>query len=143
MPDILHRQPAPPSGAAFASLFKMRSFLVLAAATAPLAHAVRVVQSNDDGWAEGNLRTFFNVLVAAGHDVVLSGPAENESGKGMWPYVHTHVRLLTDGPVKARAMHRPRSSGARAASTTRVRPEAPRQAPTRRTLVSTTSTRFP
>ncbi|KAF2739809.1 acid phosphatase precursor [Polyplosphaeria fusca] len=47
----------------------------------PLAHAVRVIQSNDDGWAEINVRTFFNSLAGAGHDVVLSGPAENQSGR--------------------------------------------------------------
>ncbi|KAL1801600.1 hypothetical protein ACET3X_001942 [Alternaria dauci] len=59
----------------------MRSFLLLAAAV-PLAQAVRIVQSNDDGWSEANLRTFFNVLNSAGHQVVLSGPAENQSGTG-------------------------------------------------------------
>jgi broad specificity polyphosphatase/5'/3'-nucleotidase SurE len=59
----------------------MRSLLLLAAA-APFAQAVRIIQSNDDGWSEANLRTFFNVLNAAGHQVVLSGPAENQSGTG-------------------------------------------------------------
>jgi hypothetical protein len=43
---------------------------------------VRIVQSNDDGWAEINLRTFFDVLNAAGHQVILSGPADNQSGIG-------------------------------------------------------------
>jgi broad specificity polyphosphatase/5'/3'-nucleotidase SurE len=62
----------------------MRSFLFLAAAL-PLAQGVRIVQSNDDGWAEINLRTFFDVLDAAGHQVILSGPAENQSGTGMEP----------------------------------------------------------
>ena len=61
--------------------FKMRSFLLLAAAV-PFAQAVRIVQSNDDGWSEANLRTFFDVLNSAGHEVVLSGPAENQSGRG-------------------------------------------------------------
>jgi broad specificity polyphosphatase/5'/3'-nucleotidase SurE len=59
----------------------MRSFLLLAAAL-PLIQGVRIVQSNDDGWSEINLRTFFDVLDAAGHELVLSGPAENQSGKG-------------------------------------------------------------
>lgn len=61
--------------------FIMRCSLLIAAAL-PLAQGVRIVQSNDDGWAEINLRTFFNVLDAAGHQVVLSGPAENQSGSG-------------------------------------------------------------
>lgn len=60
----------------------MRSYMLLAAAALPLTHGVRIVQSNDDGWSEINLRTFFNVLNTAGHQVVLSGPAENQSGRG-------------------------------------------------------------
>jgi 5'/3'-nucleotidase SurE len=60
----------------------MRSYLLLAAAAAPLAQGIRIVQSNDDGWSEANLRTFFDVLNTAGHEVVLSGPAENQSGTG-------------------------------------------------------------
>jgi broad specificity polyphosphatase/5'/3'-nucleotidase SurE len=63
----------------------MRSFLLLAAAL-PLTQGVRIVQSNDDGWSEINLRTFFDVLNTAGHQVVLSGPAENQSGKGACLY---------------------------------------------------------
>ena len=43
----------------------------------------KVVLSNDDGWAEKNVRTFYDDLVAAGDSVVLSAPAENESGTGM------------------------------------------------------------
>ncbi|KAF1833768.1 sure-like protein [Decorospora gaudefroyi] len=59
----------------------MYSLLLLAAA-APFAQAVRIIQSNDDGWAEANVRTFFNALNAAGHEAVLSAPAENQSGTG-------------------------------------------------------------
>lgn len=60
----------------------MRFHLLLAAVALPLTQGVRIVQSNDDGWSEINIRTFFNALNAAGHQVVLSSPAENESGKG-------------------------------------------------------------
>lgn len=62
----------------------MRYSLLIAAAL-PLAQGIRIVQSNDDGWAEINIRTFFNTLNAAGHQVVLSGPAENQSGTGIPP----------------------------------------------------------
>ncbi|KAF2020850.1 acid phosphatase precursor [Aaosphaeria arxii CBS 175.79] len=48
----------------------------------PLVHAARIIQSNDDGWAEANVRTFFNTLTFAGHDVVLSAPAKQNSGRG-------------------------------------------------------------
>ncbi|KAK3671766.1 hypothetical protein LTR78_008311 [Recurvomyces mirabilis] len=49
----------------------------------PLAtQAVNVVLSNDDGWAEINIREFYSSLTKAGFNVVLSAPAENESGTG-------------------------------------------------------------
>lgn len=46
------------------------------------ARGARLLQSNDDGWAELYIRSFHDALNAAGHDVVLSAPAENQSGKG-------------------------------------------------------------
>ena len=58
------------------------SFLLLC----PLAiNAAKIVMSNDDGWAEINLRMFYNALNAAGEDVILSAPAENQSGTGECP----------------------------------------------------------
>lgn len=55
----------------------------LVCALLPLtAHAANLVLSNDDGWAEINIRTFYNALTAAGESVVLSAPAEDESGTG-------------------------------------------------------------
>lgn len=44
--------------------------------------AVNVLLSNDDGWAEKNIRVFYDDLTAAGESVVISAPAENESGTG-------------------------------------------------------------
>ncbi|KAK4095720.1 sure-like protein [Parathielavia hyrcaniae] len=58
----------------------MRVELLLALLPALGAHGIRIIQSNDDGWAEQYLRSFHNALVASGHDVVLSAPAENKSG---------------------------------------------------------------
>ncbi|KAF2492513.1 acid phosphatase [Lophium mytilinum] len=56
---------------------------LLVCAFLPLAAlAARIVQSNDDGWAEINIRTLYNVLTNAGNDVILSAPAENQSGRG-------------------------------------------------------------
>lgn len=70
----------------------MRSWVLLAAAL-PLVQGIRIVQSNDDGWSEANLRTFFNVLNSAGHQVVLSGPAENQSGTGLsWWFLSRSTR---------------------------------------------------
>ncbi|KAL2260203.1 hypothetical protein VTK26DRAFT_5877 [Humicola hyalothermophila] len=45
-------------------------------------HGIRIIQSNDDGWAEQYVRSFHNALLASGHDAVLSAPAENKSGSG-------------------------------------------------------------
>ncbi|KAF2154243.1 5'/3'-nucleotidase sure family protein [Myriangium duriaei CBS 260.36] len=44
------------------------------------ANAFNLVLSNDDGWAEINIRTFYNALTAAGEKVILSAPALNKSG---------------------------------------------------------------
>lgn len=71
----------------------MRSYLLLAAVL-PLTQGIRIIQSNDDGWAEANLRTFFNVLNTAGHQVVLSGPAEQQSGTGT--FIRDCVTTPTD-----------------------------------------------
>jgi hypothetical protein len=68
----------------FTRFIKMRSSLLLGAAL-PLAYGIRIIQGNDDGWAEVQARTFFNSLSAAGHQVVLSAPAENQSGTGKIP----------------------------------------------------------
>ncbi|CAI7616857.1 unnamed protein product [Penicillium glandicola] len=46
------------------------------------ASAVNIISSNDDGWAEVNIRALFESLGAAGHSVVVSAPAENQSGTG-------------------------------------------------------------
>jgi 5'/3'-nucleotidase SurE len=57
--------------------------LPLALAVFPLAaRAANIVLSNDDGWAEINIRSFYNALTAAGESVVLSAPAQDQSGTG-------------------------------------------------------------
>ena len=60
----------------------MRLRLALLALAIP-ASAINILLTNDDGWAEINIRTFYNALTAAGDSVVLSAPAENESGTGI------------------------------------------------------------
>ncbi|ESZ91895.1 5'/3'-nucleotidase SurE family protein [Sclerotinia borealis F-4128] len=47
-----------------------------------LAHGINIVSSNDDGWAEIGIRTLYDSLTSAGHDVLISAPAENKSGSG-------------------------------------------------------------
>ena len=48
-----------------------------------LVRGTNVVLSNDDGWAEINVRELYYALTNAGDSVVLSAPAENESGTGI------------------------------------------------------------
>ncbi|OJT14729.1 Acid phosphatase [Trametes pubescens] len=68
---------------------QLTSCLVLALSTAvtiadarAAASAPKVVLTNDDGWAVAQIRAQRDALVAAGFNVVLSAPAENESGTG-------------------------------------------------------------
>ncbi|TDZ33184.1 Acid phosphatase [Colletotrichum spinosum] len=51
-------------------------------AQALAVQSIRIIQSNDDGWAELYARSFNDALKASGHDVLLSAPAENKSGSG-------------------------------------------------------------
>ena len=64
----------------------------LAVSMLPLAgKAINVVQSNDDGWAEINIREFYNSLTDAGFSSIISAPAENESGTGSFDEEPTTV----------------------------------------------------
>ncbi|KAJ6441477.1 porphobilinogen deaminase protein [Purpureocillium lavendulum] len=65
--------------AALGPTMKSTSSIIFAAQLFSLsAGALRIVQSNNDGWAERTLRVFHDRLVADGHDVVLSAPAEKQ-----------------------------------------------------------------
>jgi len=77
----------------------MKSTIVLAGLAALGVEGVRIIQSNDDGWAESYIRTLNDALIKAGHDVVLSAPAENKSGTSTYLALSTHQIYL------------PRSSG--------------------------------
>ncbi|KLO08832.1 sure-like protein [Schizopora paradoxa] len=67
----------------------MRAFLSAASvlfsvllAVALVKAQTKIVLTNDDGWAVANIRAQNSALIAAGFNVVLSAPAENESGTG-------------------------------------------------------------
>jgi len=64
----------------------MRSFAaactLAAVANVCIARATTILHTNDDGWAVANIRAQDAALIAAGYDVVLVAPAENESGTG-------------------------------------------------------------
>ncbi|KAI0378367.1 sure-like protein [Hypomontagnella monticulosa] len=60
----------------------MRTQFILSTLAILGANGARILQSNDDGWAEQYIRSLNTALNGAGHDVVLSAPAENKSGSG-------------------------------------------------------------
>ncbi|KAF8606448.1 sure-like protein [Ceratobasidium sp. AG-I] len=43
---------------------------------------LKVLIGNDDGWAEANVRAFYQTLSTSGYNVVLSAPVQNQSGTG-------------------------------------------------------------
>ncbi|KAG8732264.1 hypothetical protein FRC10_001045 [Ceratobasidium sp. 414] len=61
------------------------SLVVMLAVGAPTAApdaAVKVLVGNDDGWAEANVRAFYQTLSAAGYNTILSAPVQDQSGTG-------------------------------------------------------------
>lgn len=55
----------------------------VAGAPAVAARApVKVLVGNDDGWAEANIRAFYETLVSAGYNTILSAPVVDKSGTG-------------------------------------------------------------
>ncbi|KZS96820.1 sure-like protein [Sistotremastrum niveocremeum HHB9708] len=62
-----------------ASIFSLFFLLAGAACESP---KVRVVLTNDDGWAEANIRAQYTTLTEGGYEVVLSAPAQDQSGTG-------------------------------------------------------------
>ncbi|KAI0789202.1 sure-like protein [Abortiporus biennis] len=55
---------------------------VLSLLAATLVNSQNIVLTNDDGWAVAQIRAQFDALTTAGFNVVLSAPAENQSGTG-------------------------------------------------------------
>ncbi|QSZ32976.1 hypothetical protein DSL72_002560 [Monilinia vaccinii-corymbosi] len=60
------------------------------------AQAVNIISSNDDGWAEINIRQLYSALTKAGNDVLISAPAKNKSGSGS----QTATPSALDGPCE-------------------------------------------
>ncbi|KZT05308.1 sure-like protein [Laetiporus sulphureus 93-53] len=58
------------------------SFISIALSTVFVAHAKNIILTNDDGWADAQIRAQYTDLTDADFDVVLSCPAQNESGTG-------------------------------------------------------------
>ena len=61
---------------------RYQSFLLASLLSLSAVGADNIVVSNDDGWAELNIRQFYDSLIGAGNSVIISAPAENKSGTG-------------------------------------------------------------
>ncbi|KAH6906547.1 sure-like protein [Coprinopsis sp. MPI-PUGE-AT-0042] len=59
---------------------KLQTLQVLLLASLTLG--AKILLTNDDGWAIAQIRSEYALLTAAGHDVVLSAPAIDQSGTG-------------------------------------------------------------
>ncbi|KAF0811811.1 5'-nucleotidase SurE [Andreprevotia sp. IGB-42] len=68
---------------------------ILAAGAVTPAFALNILLTNDDGFAAPNIRALYIKLKAAGHDVIVSAPCQNQSGKGASLNFLTPLTALT------------------------------------------------
>ncbi|PPQ70361.1 LOW QUALITY PROTEIN: hypothetical protein CVT26_013795, partial [Gymnopilus dilepis] len=82
-PILEARRPVPSrSGCLFLGPFMTRARLGLLAVLFSICSATRIVLTNDDGWATAQIRAQYDMLWAAGYEVILSAPALDKSGTG-------------------------------------------------------------
>ncbi len=60
------------------------------------ADALNILLTNDDGYPTPNIRALYNAITAEGHDVVISAPLENQSGKSSGMNWFESVSLSVD-----------------------------------------------
>jgi 5'-nucleotidase len=64
----------------------MRSSLlygaIAALAVSPAVQSLKILLGNDDGFGSANIREFYRLLKASGHDVILVAPVVDNSGQG-------------------------------------------------------------
>ena len=48
----------------------------------PLTNALNIIVNNDDGFGSANIREFYRLLKASGHNAWIVAPVDNESGQG-------------------------------------------------------------
>lgn len=62
--------------------FSLLSAVIAVSAVISSSSAISILLGNDDGFAAAQVREFYRLLKASGHEVVLVAPADNESGQG-------------------------------------------------------------
>ena len=66
---------------------KVMHLLIATLATAALSFAslsrgLNIIVNNDDGFGSANIREFYRLLRAAGHDAIIVAPVVDNSGQG-------------------------------------------------------------
>jgi len=76
--------------------------VLIAFLTTNSVHALDILLTNDDGYQEPGINIMFDVLTAAGHNVVMVAPKTEQSGKGMaWnTALFEPVEIGSAGPNK-------------------------------------------
>ena len=63
-------------------LFSVSFVASLLALSASHAKALNILVNNDDGFGSANIREFYRLLKAHGHNALIVAPVDNESGQG-------------------------------------------------------------
>lgn len=97
----------------------LRCGLLLVGLAALPAHALQILLTNDDGFETANLRALQVRLKAAGHDVIVSAPTQNNSGTGGWITFFKPV-----GPLEKDSRHGSVKAGAAGVGSDPADPDA-------------------
>ena len=62
--------------------FSLISTFALALSLSPASQALNIIVNNDDGFGSANIREFYRLLRAAGHDAWIVAPVVDNSGQG-------------------------------------------------------------
>lgn len=58
------------------------SYLTAALFLLVTSNALNIIVTNDDGFGSANIREFYGLLKAAGHNAWIVAPTSNQSGRG-------------------------------------------------------------
>ena len=62
--------------------FSIASLPLAALSVASIAQGLNIIVNNDDGFGAANIREFYRLLRAAGHDAIIVAPVVDNSGQG-------------------------------------------------------------
>ena len=78
------------------------------------SYALNILICNDDGYTAGNVRALYSNLKTAGHNIIVSAPVDNQSGRGGFacfmtpilkiPASYIDMYTLSNTPVVPRAV---------------------------------------